>query len=99
MLPLDVLEPKFQRLCETIRSEMKRLKVPGAAIGVYHNSQEYAAGFGRTSVEHPVRVTPDTLFQVGSISKTFTGTLLMRLAEQGQLDWASLSAKSCPSSR
>lgn len=86
MLPLNTLEPKFQRLGETIRGEMKRLKVPGAALGVYHNGQEYAAGFGRTSVEHPLRITPDTLFQVGSISKTFTGTILMRLAEQGQLD-------------
>lgn len=86
MLPLEVLEPKFQRICETIRSEMKRLKVPGAALGVYQDGQEYAAGFGRTSVENPLRVTPDTLFQVGSISKTFTGTILMRLAEQGRLD-------------
>ena len=86
MIPLEVLEPKFQRLCETIRSEMKRLKVPGAAIGVYHDGQEFSAGFGRTSVENPLRVTPDTLFQVGSISKTFTGTILMRLAEQGRLD-------------
>lgn len=86
MLPLEVLEPKFQRLCETLRGEMKRLKVPGAAIGVHHNGQEYAAGFGRASVEHPLRVTPDTLFQVGSITKTFTGTILMRLAEQGRLD-------------
>jgi CubicO group peptidase (beta-lactamase class C family) len=86
MLPLEVLEPKFQRICETIRSEMKRLKVPGAAIGIYHDGQEYAAGFGRTSVENPLRVTPDTLFQVGSISKTFTGTILMRLAEQGRVD-------------
>ncbi len=86
MPSLDVLEPKFQRLCQLIQSEMKRLKVPGAALGVYHDGQEYAVGFGRTSVEHPLRVTPDTLFQVGSISKTFTGTILMRLAEQGQFD-------------
>ncbi len=86
MLPLEVLEPKFQRICESIQNEMKRLKVPGATIGVYHNGQEFAAGFGRTSVEHPLRVTPDTLFQVGSISKTFTGTILMRLVEQGRLD-------------
>ena len=34
-IPIETLEPKFQRICETIRSEMKRLKVPGAAIGVY----------------------------------------------------------------
>ncbi len=79
-------DPKFQWVCENISSEMKRLKVPGAALGVYHDGKEFSAGFGRTSVENPLRVTPDTLFQVGSISKTFTGTILMRLVEQGLLD-------------
>jgi len=87
MLPLATLpDPKFQRISEQLQSEMKRLKVPGGALGIYHAGQEQAAGFGKTSVEHPLRVTPETLFQVGSISKTFTGTLLMRLVEQGQLD-------------
>ena len=36
--------------------------------------------FGVTSVEHPLPITPETLFQTGSISKTYTGTLLMMLA-------------------
>lgn len=65
---------------------MKRLRIPGVAVGVWHKGREYAAGFGVTSVENPLPVTPDTLFQVGSISKTFTGTLLVQLAEQGRLD-------------
>jgi CubicO group peptidase (beta-lactamase class C family) len=37
-------------------------------------------------VEHPLPVTPDTLFQIGSITKTFTGTMLMQLAERRQVD-------------
>ena len=65
---------------------MKRLKVPGVAIGIWHRGKEYAEGFGVTSVEHPLPVTADTLFQTGSISKTFTGTILMQLAEQGKVD-------------
>jgi CubicO group peptidase (beta-lactamase class C family) len=87
MISIEMLDdPKFQRICELIKAEMKRLKMPGAALGIYHDGREYAAGFGRTSLENPLRVTPDTLFQVGSISKTFTGTILMRLVEQGRLD-------------
>lgn len=82
----EFFDPRFQQLLERLASEMKRLKVPGAAIGIYHEGQEYAAGLGRTSVEHPLRVTPETLFQVGSITKTFTGTLLLRLVEQGRLE-------------
>jgi CubicO group peptidase (beta-lactamase class C family) len=77
---------KFTVLNNRIVKEMKRLKVPGVAIGIWHKGRGYSAGFGITSVENPLPVTPDTLFQVGSISKTFTGTLLMRLAEEGKLD-------------
>jgi CubicO group peptidase (beta-lactamase class C family) len=77
---------KFLKVCETIVSEMKRLKVPGVAIGIYHNDKEHTAGFGVTSVENPLAVTADTLFQTGSISKTFTGTILMRLVEEGKVD-------------
>jgi CubicO group peptidase (beta-lactamase class C family) len=65
---------------------MKRLQVPGVGVGIWHKGKEYAEGFGITSVEHPLPVTADTLFQTGSISKTFTGTLLMQLAEQGKID-------------
>ncbi len=65
---------------------MKRLQVPGVAIGIWHKGREFAQGFGATSVEHPLPVTADTLFQTGSISKTFTGTVMMQLVEQGKVD-------------
>ena len=77
---------KFLKVCETIVSEMKRLKIPGVSIGIYHNRKEYTAGFGVTSVENPLAVTPYTLFQTGSISKTVTGTIFMRLVEEGKVD-------------
>ncbi|HJS18975.1 MAG TPA: serine hydrolase domain-containing protein, partial [Anaerolineales bacterium] len=65
---------------------MKRLDVPGVALGIYHKGTEYTAGFGITSVENPLPVTADTLFQTGSISKTYIGTLMMMLVEQGKVD-------------
>ncbi|MCC6299990.1 MAG: beta-lactamase family protein [Anaerolineales bacterium] len=76
----------FATICSRIQREMKRLHVPGVSIGIYHKGKEWTAGFGVTSVENPLPVTPDTLFQVGSISKTFTGTMLMALAEQGKVN-------------
>jgi CubicO group peptidase (beta-lactamase class C family) len=81
-----IKEPKFKKIAQKIISEMKRLEVPGVAIGIWHDGKEYADGFGVTSLEHPLPVTADTLFQTGSISKTFTGTMLMQLAEQGKVD-------------
>jgi len=82
----QIKDPKFKKIAQKIISEMKRLQVPGVAIGIWHKGKEYAAGFGVTNVEHPLPVTPDTLFQTGSISKTFTGTLMKQLAEQGKVD-------------
>jgi len=76
----------FQSFCNVITREMKRLRIPGAAVGVLHHGERYTSGFGITSIENPLPVTPRTLFQVGSITKTFTGTVLMQLAERGKLD-------------
>jgi CubicO group peptidase (beta-lactamase class C family) len=81
-----IKDPTFKKIARKVVSEMKRLKVPGVAIGIWHKGKEYAEGFGITSVEHPLPVTPDTLFQTGSISKTFTGTILMQLVEQGKVE-------------
>jgi CubicO group peptidase (beta-lactamase class C family) len=82
----SIKNPKFRELCRHIVKDMKRLKVPGVAIGIWHKGKEYTEGFGVTNVEHPLPVTPDTLFQTGSISKTFTGTIFMQLVEQGKVD-------------
>ena len=82
----QIKDPQFKKVAQKIVAEMKRLRVPGVSIGIWHKGQEYAAGFGVTSIEHPLPVTADTLFQTGSISKTFTGTVMMMLVEQGKVD-------------
>lgn len=61
-------------------------QVPGVAAGVYHNGVEQYAVGGVTSIESPVPVDEDTLFQFGSTGKTFTATALMRLVEEGKVD-------------
>jgi len=82
----QITDTKFRKVSKKIVSEMRRLDVPGVAIGIWHKGKEHTAGFGITSVDHPLPITPDTLFQTGSISKTFTGTVLMMLAEQSKVD-------------
>ena len=83
---VHIKDPMFKKIAQKIVSEMKRLDVPGVSIGIWQDGREYVDGFGVTSVEHPLPVTPDTLFQTGSISKTFTGTMLMQLVEQGKVE-------------
>ncbi len=76
----------FEQLSSYVKSEMDRLKVPGVALGIQFDGNEYTAGFGVTSVTNPLQVDTDTLFQIGSITKTFTATVAMQLVEQGKLD-------------
>ena len=76
----------FQELGDFVREEMQRLTVPGVAVGVIYDGRDFLAGFGVTHIDHPLAVDADTLFQIGSTTKTVTATLAMVLAGQGRLD-------------
>lgn len=91
-----IKNPQFKRLCEFVLAEMKKRKIPGSTVGVYHNGKEFIAGFGKTSIEHPLPVTPDTLFQIGSNTKPMVATAVMHLVESGALDLDTPVAKYLP---
>lgn len=76
---------EFEHLCDEIVRLMRRLKIPGVAVGILNGNDEQTAGLGITNVENPLPVTADTLFQIGSITKTVTCTAIMRLVEEGKL--------------
>ncbi|GIW04031.1 MAG: hypothetical protein KatS3mg059_0651 [Thermomicrobiales bacterium] len=76
----------IEQLNETIHQQMERWQVPGLAIGLYDNGRVETAAYGVAHVETGCAVTPGTLFQIGSISKVFTTTLVMTLVEDGKLD-------------
>jgi CubicO group peptidase (beta-lactamase class C family) len=75
-------------LREIIEANWDKRLVPGFAVGVTQGDEEIHLGFGETSVEAPLPVTADTLFQIGSITKTFTSLALLSYIEAGrfQLD-------------
>lgn len=70
----------------------RRHHVPGIVAGVlYYDkttglSQRFAANTGVTSLATRIENTPDTLCQIGSITKVVTGTMIMQLREEGKLD-------------
>ena len=76
----------FDLLGETVQAAMERLQVPGVAVGLLHQGETYTAGFGVANINHPLPVDAETLFQIGSTTKTVTATAAMRLVEQGKLD-------------
>jgi CubicO group peptidase (beta-lactamase class C family) len=75
-----------EKLSEFVAVTAKELDVPGVAVGVLVDGQEIYASHGVTSIDNPLPVDEKTLFHLGSVTKTFTATALMRLAAEGKVD-------------
>jgi CubicO group peptidase (beta-lactamase class C family) len=65
---------------------MAKHHVPGAALGYLRDGAIVDIGAGVTSTATGVDVTADTVFQIGSITKVWTATLIMQLVDEGLLD-------------
>ena len=63
----------------------RRARVPGAVLGVWAGGQEVLAASGVLNRATRVRASTDSVFQVGSITKLWTATMIMQLAEEGLL--------------
>ena len=62
-------------------------EVPGVAVALVRDGQlTWSQGYGQASKASGSAVTPDTVFQVGSISKSVTAWGVMRLVQEGKLD-------------
>ncbi|MCU1586736.1 MAG: beta-lactamase [Frankiales bacterium] len=61
------------------------LAIPGVSVGMLVDGQQLVASAGVTSTKDPLPVDEDTLFMIGSTSKTFTATAVMALVDQGAL--------------
>ena len=75
-------------LTDFVETMATELAIPGVAAGVVSNGDELYACHGATSTENPLPVDKDTMFLMGSISKTYTATAVMRLVARGQVDLA-----------
>lgn len=70
----------------TLDERMKALHVRGVSVAVIQNyAIEWAKGYGMADVEAHRPVTPETLFQAGSISKPVAAVAAMKLVETGRL--------------
>ena len=71
-----------------VEQVMKDWHVPGLAVAIVKDGKVvYARGYGYRDLKKEIKVTPDTLFAIGSCSKAFTATALAILADEGRLDW------------
>ena len=71
---------------ECIRSMMQQTPVAGLSVAVVKNSKIiYAHSFGSKNIETNTPLTDDCLFRIASISKSFSATAIMQLAERKKL--------------
>jgi CubicO group peptidase (beta-lactamase class C family) len=73
-------------LSQFVEATATEFGIPGVAVGAWVDGQEIYACHGVTSVENPLPVDQDTLFVLGSVTKTYTATTLMRLVAEGQVE-------------
>jgi CubicO group peptidase (beta-lactamase class C family) len=78
--------PAFRAVADALVAAMRQHGVPGAAVGLLADDREEHAVFGLASLSSMAPVTPETLFQIGSITKTCTGTAVWRLIDEGALE-------------
>lgn len=64
---------------------IERFHVPGASVAEWRDGALSEAAAGVVNLNTQVAATPDTLFQIGSITKLYTTVLVLQLAEQGLL--------------
>jgi CubicO group peptidase (beta-lactamase class C family) len=71
-----------------IPEAMEEWKVPGLAVAVVQNGEvALARAYGLRDLEAGLKVTTDTQFLIGSVTKSFTATGLALLMDERRLDW------------
>jgi CubicO group peptidase (beta-lactamase class C family) len=91
---LDSVLPKIR---QRIHATLTEHHVPGAAVAIVRAQDlAWSEGFGVTDIASKRAMTPDTLFGVASISKTFTGAAIVQLRDAGRLSLDDPMAKFIP---
>lgn len=60
--------------------------VPGGVVGVLDGDDVGVLPFGVVNADTGVETTPDSLFQIGSVTKLWTATMIQQLVDEGRLD-------------
>lgn len=93
----DNLQQRVKNTVDTaMRPLMAKYRIPGLAVGVIVANKPYVFCYGVASTETRRPVTRDTLFEIGSVSKTFTATLASYAQVTGYLSLSDTTSKYLP---
>jgi CubicO group peptidase (beta-lactamase class C family) len=70
-----------------VRAVMKKGRIPGVAVAVLERGRvAWARGYGFANLERQIPMAPDSVLNIGSVTKTITATAIMQLWENGRLE-------------
>jgi D-alanyl-D-alanine carboxypeptidase len=82
----SVSKPTAQRLIRAVKHEMHRQALPGAIVGVQRRGRApWVVARGVANLQTQRRMRPDSHVRIGSVTKSFVTTALLRLAQEGRL--------------
>jgi len=82
-----------------VEAQRKAQKIPGVSLAVCRDGKIVkASGYGLANVELDVAVTPETIFQTGSVGKQFTSMAVMMLVDEGKIGLEDKITKYIPES-
>ena len=85
-----------QSIEEKIKQRVTYEETPGIVVGIYENGTVQYYSFGVANLETKEAVTPTTLFEIGSITKTFTCSMAAILSLNQQLSFSDPAQKYLP---
>ncbi len=86
-IPSDDIADIIEQYRPEILLQMQQNRIPGLAIAVVDDQNIlWEEGFGYTDWDNRIPVTPNTLFSIQSMSKSFTATAAMFAAQDGLVD-------------
>jgi D-alanyl-D-alanine carboxypeptidase len=88
------------RLQERLDKDRRRLGLPGVSVTIlFRDGSVWTGTSGLADVTTGTRVSADTAFAVGSISKTYTAALIVALAADGRIDLGAAASSYLPEAK
>jgi CubicO group peptidase (beta-lactamase class C family) len=79
---------RLEAFAAFVEESRVKAKVPGVAVAIVQDHKiVFEKGFGSRVLGKKEAVTPDTLFMVGSITKSLTSLMMAKLVDEGRFTW------------
>src|SRR5215208_2054263 len=87
-LPANAVDNAVSKLDDMADELMKKSGIPGMAVAVVHGGKTvYAKGFGVRDVRRGEKIDPDTVFQLASLSKPLSSTVVAHQVGVNAIEW------------